>query len=289
MMSLQYSLSTSSFPTLHNQFCKPNPSLLRSRLARCAADEQKNQIQLPGGLQQQLMPKHVAVIMDGNRRWAIERGLPAQHGHRAGRKAMKQLALDCSKYGVKVLSCFAFSTENWSRPQEEVEFLMNLAGEAIASDLEELIQKENMQVSYIGNRRQLSESLQQQLCESEEHGKSNTGMHLVVAFNYSGQYDIIEASRKIASKVRDGVLGAQAIDTSVFQKHLETNVAQFPNPDLMIRTSGEMRISNFMLWQLAYSELYFSDKMFPDFDGAELVQALTQFQRRERRFGGHKY
>lgn len=146
-----------------------------------------------------------------------------------------------------------------------------------------------MQVSYIGNKRRLSERLQKKLCASEEHGKTNTGMHLLFGLDYSGQYDIIEATKKIANKVKNGVFQEEDINPTLFEKHLETNKIPFPNPDLMIRTSGELRLSNFMLWQLAYTELFFSNKMFPDFDDADLVQALIEFQRRKRRFGGHKY
>ncbi|KAI3463120.1 hypothetical protein Pfo_019783 [Paulownia fortunei] len=274
--------------------CNPNSSLLKFRLAggsKCAAagmDKEKIQIQLPGGLEPELMPKHVAVIMDGNRRWAKDRRLPVQLGHRAGGRAMKQLAKTCWKFGVQVLTVFAFSTENWIRPKEEVEFLMNLFKETIQSDIEELM-RNDIRVSVLGNRCRLPQSLQNLISSSEERSKANKGLHLVIAMNYSGRYDITEASKKIASKVKDGVLQVEDINDTLFEQHLETNGIAFSNPDLLIRTSGELRLSNFMLWQLAYTELLFVDKLFPDFDEADFVQALTAFQRRQRRYGGHKY
>ncbi|KAL7094992.1 hypothetical protein ACP275_11G139300 [Erythranthe tilingii] len=238
------------------------------------------------------MPKHVAVIMDGNRRWAKSRGLPVQLGHTAGRRAMKQLTLNCKKFGVQVLTVFAFSTENWIRPKEEVEFLMNLFEEVIRSDMEELIQND-MRVSVVGNVGGLRPSLQSLITSSSERSKDNKGMDMVTALNYSGRYDITEATKQIARKVKDGVLGSvEDIDETLIEKHLQTNVIEessFRNPDLLIRTSGELRLSNFMLWQSAYTELIFVDKLFPDFNEADLVEALTLFQKRQRRYGGHKY
>ncbi|KAL9152656.1 hypothetical protein ABFS82_11G138100 [Erythranthe guttata] len=248
--------------------------------------------ELPEGLEKELMPKHVAVIMDGNRRWAKSRGLPVQLGHIAGRRAMKQLTRNCKKFGVQVLTVFAFSTENWIRPKEEVNFLMNLFEEVIRSDMEELIQND-VRVSVVGNVGGLRPSLQSLISSSSERSKDNKGMDMVTALNYSGRHDITEATKQIARKVKDGVLGSvEDIDETLIEKHLQTNVIEessYRNPDLLIRTSGELRLSNFMLWQSAYTELIFVDKLFPDFNEGDLVEALTLFQKRQRRYGGHKY
>ncbi|GFQ00809.1 dehydrodolichyl diphosphate synthase 2 [Phtheirospermum japonicum] len=237
-------------------------------------------------LEPELMPTHVAVIMDGNRRWARNRGLPVELGHRAGGQAMKQLASNCRKYGVQVLTVFAFSTENWIRPKEEVEFLMNLFEEVIQSDIEDLM-RNDVRVSFIGKKRRIPESLQKLAYSAQERSKANQGVHLIIAMDYSGRYDIAQATKKIAKKVKDGILQVDEIDDTLFEQHLETNGVNFPNPDLLIRTSGELRVSNFMLWQLAYTELLFVDKLFPDFDETDLIEALTAFQKRHRRYGGH--
>ncbi|KAH6800914.1 Undecaprenyl pyrophosphate synthetase family protein [Perilla frutescens var. hirtella] len=274
--------------------CPSNLSSSRLRLGgrqKCGVsgiDNEKNEAKLPAGLEAELMPKHVAVIMDGNRSWAKNRGLSAQHGHRAGGEAMKQLFTNCLNYGVKVVTVFAFSTQNWIRPQVEVEFLMNLFEEVISSELKEQTQ-DDVRISFVGNREQLPESLQKLMWDVEERTKENKKMQLVMAMNYSGRYDITEATKRIARKVRDGVLEVEEIDEGVMEKHLETNGVEFPNPDLLIRSSGELRVSNFMLWQLAYTEMFFTNKMFPEFDDTDLIQAFTAFQKRQRRFGGHKY
>ncbi|PIN20766.1 cis-prenyltransferase [Handroanthus impetiginosus] len=266
-----------------------NPNSCLSKLSLAGVSKCADQIELPKELKPELMPKHVAVIMDGNRRWAKSRGLPVQLGHRAGGQAMKQLALNCKKFGVQVVTIFAFSSENWVRPKEEVDFLMNVFEDVLKPDLKELILQKDMRLSVVGNRSQLPESLQNLLSSSEEFAKSNRGMRLILALNYSGRYDITQATKNIAAKVRNGVLQVEDINESLFEQHLQTNGIDFPNPDMLIRTSGELRMSNFMLWQLAYTELLFFDKMFPDFDEADLVEGLTAFQRRQRRFGGHKY
>ncbi|KAG8366764.1 hypothetical protein BUALT_Bualt16G0001600 [Buddleja alternifolia] len=289
-----YSSSITKFP----HFSNPNSCVLKFRNSICgAADADKKRFnnddqivlvdQFPEGLEPELMPKHVGVIMDGNRRWAKNRGLPVQLGHRAGGKAMKQLAINCNKFGVKVVSVFAFSTENWIRPKEEVEFLMSFFEEVIKSDTKELM-GHDMRVSFLGNRSRLPKSLQHLIsCVEEEEAKDNKGMRLVIGMNYSGRYDITEATQKIARKVKDGVLGVEDINESLLEQHLETN--GISNPDLLIRTSGELRVSNYMLWQLAYTELLFLNKLFPDFNEADLVEALAAFQQRRRRYGGHKY
>ncbi|KAK4477309.1 hypothetical protein RD792_016525 [Penstemon davidsonii] len=257
-------------------------SLLKLRLAATSnADGGK----YPGGLKRELMPKHVAIIMDGNRRWAKNRGLPVQLGHKAGEEVMKRIAIKCSQLGVKVLTVFAFSTENWLRPQEEVGFLMKLFEQVIQTDFNELT-RHDMQISIIGDKSRLPKSLQSLITTAEESSKSNKGMRLFVALNYSGRYDITQATKKIASKVRDGILSAQDIDEGSFDQHLETSQIDFPNPDLLIRTSGELRLSNFMLWQLAYTELLFVQKLFPEFNEGDLLEAFRSFQQRQRRYGG---
>ncbi|KAK4482708.1 hypothetical protein RD792_009875 [Penstemon davidsonii] len=235
---------------------------------------------LPKGLEAELMPKHVALIADGNRRWAKERGLSVELGHRAGKYALMELAHLSSIWGINVLSVFLFSTENWTRPKEEVSFLMNLLEELIDFDMC------NMRISCIGDRSKLPESLSQVMNSVEEKTKCNKGLHLIFALNYSGRYDIIQATKTIARKVEDGIIKNEDINESLFEKELFTNCSKFSAPDLVIRTSGEQRISNFMLWQLAYSELIFSHKKFPEFEEQDYVDALISFQKRDRRFGG---
>ncbi|KAL7106631.1 hypothetical protein ACP275_06G005500 [Erythranthe tilingii] len=236
-------------------------------------------------LREEQMPKHVAVIMDGNGRWANNRGLSPQHGHRAGCKSLKNLALNCTHFGIMALTVFAFSTENWKRSKVEVGFLMSCFEDFIRLDVDDLIQRYDMRLSVIGDISRLPESLQTAISWGEESGRSNGGLHLVVALNYGGRYEITEAAKKIARQVEEGILGAEEVDEQLFEQELMTSFMEFPNPDLVIRTSGELRISNFMLWQLAYAELYFSDTLFPDFGQDDLVQALACFQRRNRRFG----
>ncbi|KAA8549400.1 hypothetical protein F0562_001127 [Nyssa sinensis] len=243
---------------------------------------------LPAGLQLQLMPKHVAVIMDGNRRWARQKGLPMEHGHRAGGQRMRELTECCCRWGIKVLTVYAFSSENWIRPKEEVDFLMNLFEEVIKSDLERSIRM-GIRVTMIGDVPKLPKSLQKLIAKSEEATKANSRLHLIIALNYSGRYDIKQACKSIACKVKDGLILPEDIDESLIEQQLQTNCAEFPHPDLLIRTSGEIRVSNFMLWQLAYTELHFVNALFPDFGEAGFIEALSSFQRRQRRFGGRSY
>ncbi|KAK4396731.1 Dehydrodolichyl diphosphate synthase 2 [Sesamum angolense] len=237
---------------------------------------------LPEVLSAQLMPKHVAFIADGNRRWANERGLPAELGHCAGKRALVELTFLSRKWGIKVVSIFAFSTENWKRPKEDVSSMMCLFQELQDFD------RYGTRISCIGDRSRLPECLREVINSLEEKTKCNNGLHLIFAINYSGRFDILQATRRIAGKVRDGKLVGHEdeIDENVMDEELQTNCAEFPCPDLVIRTSGEQRLSNFMLWQLAYSELFFSHKNFPDFKEQDYVEALVWFQRRNRRFGG---
>ncbi|XP_022855662.1 dehydrodolichyl diphosphate synthase 2-like [Olea europaea var. sylvestris] len=239
---------------------------------------------LSEGLKPELMPKHVAIIMDGHRRWANERGLTMQLGHTTGGRVIKEKVFLCCKWGIEVLSVFAFSTENWGRPKEEVDFLMNLFEEEIRTDLEEFTRK-NVRISVIGDKSKLPKSLQESIATAEDTTRGNTGLRLMMALNYSGRYDIMKASRSIASKVKDGFLQVEDINETLFQNELETKCVDFPNPNLLIRTSGEQRISNFFLWQLAYSE----EKKFPDFKEKDFIEALSSFQKRKRRYGGNEW
>ncbi|CAA2982754.1 dehydrodolichyl diphosphate synthase 2-like [Olea europaea subsp. europaea] len=242
---------------------------------------------LPEGLKPELMPKHIAIIMDGHRRWANERGLTMQLGHTTGGRVIKERVFLCCKWGIEGLSVFAFSTENWGRPKDEVDFLMNLFEEEIRTDLEEFTRK-NVRISVIGDKSKLPKSLQESIATAEDTTRGNIGLHLMMALNYSGRYDIMKASRSIASKVKDGFLQVEDINETLFQNELETKCVEFPNPDLLIRTSGEQRISNFFLWQLAYSEVYFPEKKFPDFEEKDFIEALSSFQKRNRRYGGNE-
>lgn len=236
------------------------------------------------GLQTELIPKHVAIIPDGNRRWAKERGLSPEKGHEAGKKVLGDLCRYCSKWGVKVLSAYAFSTENWSRPKAEVTFLMTSYFEELIHDF----MRYGMKMSVIGDKSNLPNSLKEAINHAEETTKDNIGLHFVAALNYGGRYDITQATKNIATKVKDGVIQFEDINDKLIDQELETKNLEYPNPDLLIRTSGELRISNYMLWQLAYSEFCFVDKLFPDLDEADFVAALRSFQRRQRRYGGHK-
>ncbi|XP_022858665.1 dehydrodolichyl diphosphate synthase 2-like [Olea europaea var. sylvestris] len=242
---------------------------------------------LPEGLKPELMPKHVAIILDGNRRWAKEKGLSMELGHLSGGRVIKNIAFLCNKWGVKVLSIFAFSTENWTRPKEEVDFLMGLFEEVGQTYMDE-VTRYNVKISAIGDKSKLPEPLQELVATAEETTRGNTGLHLLVALNYSGRYDIMQATKSIAGKVKDGIFQVEDINEILFEKELKTGCAKFPNPDLLIRTSGEQRISNFYLWQLAYTEIFFSKKKFPDFNEEDFIEALSSFQKRERRYGGNK-
>ncbi|MCD9643877.1 Dehydrodolichyl diphosphate synthase [Datura stramonium] len=239
------------------------------------------EVALPEGL------KHVAVIMDGHRRWAKQKGLTIKQGHRAGGEKIQVLARLCSQWGLKVLTVYAFSTENWIRLKEEVDFLMKLFLELIGSqeNLDEWA-RDGRRVSFIGDKSILSKSLQDALTVMEEKKKSNSGLHVMIAINYSGRHDILQATKSIARKINNGLLKVEDIDQNLFEQELETRCAEFPEPDLLIRTSGEQRLSNFMLWQLAYTEFYFVNKLFPDMEEADFIKALMSFQPRQRRYGG---
>jgi undecaprenyl diphosphate synthase len=206
------------------------------------------------------LPRHIAIIMDGNGRWAKNRLMPRFAGHKAGVEAVRSVVENCARKGVEVLTLFAFSSENWRRPAKEVGLLMDLLHSALGR-----------------------EKLQSRLRDGEQETRDNTGLTLVVALNYGGMWDIAHAARLIASRVKDGQVDVQDVDEEMFATYL--SVSDLPNPDLFIRTGGEMRISNFLLWQLAYTELYFTETLWPDFNEQTLNEALASFARRQRRFG----
>ncbi|MEH2140625.1 isoprenyl transferase [Nostoc sp.] len=237
---------------------------------------------LPTDLKRELLPQHVAVIMDGNGRWAKSQGLPRFMGHKRGVDALKDLLRCCQDWGIQALTAYAFSTENWKRPQEEVDFLMTLFQRVLRQELREMVE-ENVQIKFVGNLQALPRSLQQEISRSMEKTKDNRGIRFSVATNYGGRQEIIQACQAIAKQVQQGLLQPDEIDEQVFESHLYT--AGITDPDLLIRTSGEMRLSNFLLWQMAYGEIYITDVLWPDFDRAEFHRALCAYQQRERRFG----
>ncbi|BAY07528.1 isoprenyl transferase [Calothrix sp. NIES-2098] len=244
---------------------------------------QQTQLQeLPPGLKRELLPKHVAVIMDGNGRWAKRQGLPRIMGHKRGVDALKDLLRCCKDWGIQALTAYAFSTENWKRPQEEVDFLMTLFQRVLRQELREMVE-ENVQIQFVGNLNALPRSLQAEISRSMAETQDNRSIRFTVATNYGGRQEILQACRAIAQKVQQGLLQPDEIDEAVFERHLYT--AGISDPDLLIRTSGEMRLSNFLLWQMAYGEIYITETLWPDFDREEFHRALSAYQQRERRFG----
>ncbi|HEY9727884.1 MAG TPA: isoprenyl transferase [Chroococcales cyanobacterium] len=237
---------------------------------------------LPSDLDQDRLPKHVAVIMDGNGRWAKRRGLPRIMGHRQGVDALKDLLRCCKDWGIQALTAYAFSTENWGRPHEEVDFLMTLFERVLMRELREMME-ENVRIDFVGNLAALPRSLQSQIERSMDETKNNSSIQFTVATNYGGRQEILQACRAIAAKVQQGDIQPDEIDETLFSRHLYT--AHVCDPDLLIRTSGEMRISNFLLWQMAYAELYITDTLWPDFNRTEFHRALSSYQQRDRRFG----
>jgi undecaprenyl diphosphate synthase len=237
---------------------------------------------LPADLDRDRLPQHVAVIMDGNGRWAQQRGLPRIMGHRRGVDTLKQLLRRCSDWGISALTAYAFSTENWGRPLEEVGFLMTLFERVLRQELTEMM-AENVRIQFVGNLSALPDSLQGEIERAVDATRHNAGIRFTVATNYGGRQEILQACRAIATRVQRGELQPDDIDENLFSRHLYT--ADLVDPDLLIRTSGEMRISNFLLWQLAYAEIYVTETLWPDFTKLEFHQALQAYQRRDRRFG----
>ena len=232
------------------------------------------------------IPKHIAVIMDGNGRWAKKRNLPRIAGHKEGMSTVKRIAIAADELGVKAMTLYAFSTENWKRPTEEVSFLMKLPGDFFGTFMPEL-QERNMKIQLIGFIDELPEATKSIVLKAVEDTKNNTGMVLTFALNYGSRAEIIEATKAISTLVKQGELEIENIDEDIFESHLQTQfLGELQNPDLMIRTSGEVRLSNFLLWQLAYSEYYFTDIFWPDFSEKDLHKAIRTYQSRHRRYGG---
>ncbi len=244
---------------------------------------QKIELQeLPADLKRELLPKHVAVICDGNRRWAERQGIPRFVGHQRGVDALKDLIRCCDDWGISALTAYAFSTENWGRAQDEVDFLMTLFMRVLRQELREMIE-ENVQIKFVGNLAALPKSLQAEISRSMEETKRNRGIRFTVATNYGGRQDILQACHAIAQLVQQGLLQPDEINETTFERHLYT--AGICDPDLLIRTSGEMRLSNFLLWQIAYAEIYITETLWPDFNRSQFHHALCAYQQRERRFG----
>lgn len=226
--------------------------------------------------------KHIAVIMDGNRRWAKEKRLPSAIGHQQGVSSLKNILKACDDFGIEYLTVYAFSTENWNRAEEEVNFLMGLLAKTILNELNEMHQK-GVKIKFIGDLSKLKEDLRQILLDAEEYTKNNTGVKFQIAFNYGSRMEITEAVKQIAKRVQNNELNVENITEEIISENLYTK--DIPDPDLLIRTGGEMRISNYLLWQLAYSELYITDKYWPEFDSNALEEAVLEFKHRNRRFG----
>lgn len=226
------------------------------------------------------IPAHVAIIMDGNGRWAKLRGHERSYGHQAGAETVHIIAEEAARLGVQFLTLYTFSTENWNRPSNEVAALMSLLFESIE---EETFMKNNIRFQIVGDIEKLPRNVQERLQQCIEHTSQNSGMTLVLALSYSSHWELTQATRKIAALVAQGKLAVEDIEADTISAHLATNF--MPNPDLLIRTGGELRLSNYLLWQCAYSELYFCDTFWPDFREEEFCKAICDFQQRERRFG----
>ena len=231
------------------------------------------------------MPKHVAIIMDGNGRWAQKRGLPRTFGHKAGAEVLRSILTYASDLGIKYLTAYAFSTENWRRPHEEVDFLMELFSAYLDNEVDELIEK-NVVLRFIGSNDRLSPELRRRMADAEARTAQGTGITLNLAVDYGGRAEIVRATRRLAQEVLAGQLAVDSIDEPLFARYLFTH--DQPDPDLLIRPGGDFRISNFLLWQLAYAEFWITDALWPDFTPDLFHQAIYAFQNRERRFGGLK-
>ena len=228
------------------------------------------------------LPKHLAIIMDGNGRWAKQQGLLRAFGHEKGTKSVRQTVENCAKLGIENLTLYAFSTENWNRPKLEVDTLMKLLVHSLKNELKTL-QENNIKLNSIGNIDMLPKSIQKELNEVISLTKNNSKMTLTLALSYGSREEIINAVKKISDKVKNNIISIDTIDESIINQHLYTH--NLPDVDLLIRTSGEHRISNFLLWQIAYAELFFTDVLWPDFTEEHLYEAIVSYQKRERRFG----
>jgi undecaprenyl diphosphate synthase len=239
-------------------------------------------LELPSDLDRVKLPQHVAVIMDGNGRWGKKQGLARIVGHRKGVDMLKDLLRCCKDWGIPALTAYAFSTENWGRPLEEVDFLMTLFERVLRRELEEM-NAEQVRIRFIGQIDALPSSLREEIAKAEETTRHNQGTMFTVAANYGGRQEILQACKNLAEMVKNGLIETADIDENTLSQQLYTH--GLPEPDLLIRTSGEMRISNFLLWQMAYSEIYVTDTLWPNFDRRAFHLALVDYQRRQRRFG----
>ncbi len=242
----------------------------------------QNKMSLLNSIHTDNLPKHLAIIMDGNGRWAKQKGMLRAFGHENGTKSVKTTVEICAKLGIENLTLYAFSTENWNRPKLEVDTLMKLLINSLKKELETLV-KNNIKLNSIGNIENLPKSVQKELLEVIEKTKDNNRMTLTLALSYGSREEILNAVKKIADKVKNNIISTNSIDESIFNNHLYTQ--DLPDVDLVIRTSGEHRISNFLLWQIAYAEFYFTDVLWPDFSEENLYEAIISYQKRERRFG----
>ncbi len=229
------------------------------------------------------IPQHVAIILDGNGRWAKSKGMPRNYGHKMGAKNVEKICDTAGHMGIKYLTVYAFSTENWGRPQPEVDELMRLLGSYMKTCLK-TAKKNNMRVRVLGDISRLTPKLQEQILELEQVSSAYDGFYFQIALNYGSRDEMLRAMKKMYTDIKAGKLSEDAVTEEVFSRYLDT--ADIPDPDLLIRTSGEQRLSNYLLWQLAYSEFYFTDTPWPDFDEAELKKAVEAYQSRDRRYGG---
>ena len=231
------------------------------------------------------IPNHVAIILDGNGRWAKKRMMPRQYGHAKGAQVVEQICEDAWNMGIQYLTVYAFSTENWNRPDSEVKILMDIFSKYMVDKLQKVGQK-NMKIRFIGERSRLDKAMIEKIENLEESTKDNTGLNFTVALNYGSRDEMVRAMRKMAAEIKEGKLEPEDITEEKYNTYLDT--AELPDPDLLIRTSGEQRLSNYLLWQLAYTEFYFTDVPWPDFKKEELVKAIEKYNERDRRYGGVK-
>ncbi len=231
------------------------------------------------------VPQHVAIILDGNGRWAKSKGMPRNYGHAQGSKNVEKICEEAWRMGIKYLTVYAFSTENWNRPKGEVDALMKLLRNYMKTCLK-TAEKNDMKIRVIGDIKALDEDIKGRISELEEASKNNQGLNFTIAINYGSRDEMIRAMKRLAADCVDGILSPDDVSETSYESYLDTH--GIPDPDLLIRTSGELRLSNFLLWQLAYTEFYFTDVLWPDFTKAELEKAIEQYNNRDRRFGGVK-
>jgi undecaprenyl diphosphate synthase len=234
------------------------------------------------GLEPEQLPRHIAVIMDGNGRWARQRNLPRIRGHEEGAKAVRTAATQCARLGIEALTLYSFSAENWKRPKEEVDFLMRLCVQYLVAERDEIMEN-NIRLMHVGRRQGLPDDVLHELDVTAEQSRHNSGLRMVLALNYGSRTEILDAVKRIARRIRDGDLQVEDIDETLFSRSLYTS--ELPDPDLLIRTASQYRISNFLLWQISYAELYVTDVLWPDFGASHLHAAIQEYARRERRFG----